>query len=493
MPREQDTLAQIGKDFCEELGFNPTSSSTKPLYVANSLFRWCTGIECELRDLHEWTVSERKPRGVASEVIVQKYSDAIYDPSPKIIEEVKETRYYLDRLFNPDSTVHPSYRNSVLNISSKWFVRSRVNAEANIGRFLFKLLNTPISGKRSPAIDLIGQALADDADDLSSVVKPIIVLQPEMERIKRTEVNKDLVADMNSVELVIRAGFDRLAQNCALDYGHGENNSLLTLRRIVNFAMFAVFYYLEDINRVRYGGQRIPLLLDADGRLDAIESASEACFVACKRAVEEFTAAFIQDWLSRTQVISDTTSQDSCLQYISSGLSLSSANENKNVREIVQQHIKSNCNAGDAPLLATAKALQFALYTYTYPNTTPSDFCNVLGTRAGLVNPTKAKRFRIDRFLLETIMLSVVDADLLASGIELQEFGELLRNNYNIIIGTDVDQDYLILDQCGIAGATPENLRGELSSNARIIADMLISMGVARRYADGVTIIGREV
>lgn len=490
MPREQDTLVQIGEDFCEDMGFNPTSNSTKPLYVANSLFRWCTGIECDLKDIHEWIVSERNPKGIRSEEIIQKYGSIICDPSlsDETVDDLKEARYYLDRLFNPDSTVFPSYPNSVLNISSKWFIRSQVKSEANIGRFLFKILNTPIDGKRSPAIELIGQALSDDTDDLSCAVKPILLRQSETERIQRTDPDKDLISDMGLIEQVIRGGFDRLAQSC--DYGHNGNDSLLTLRRMVNFAMFATFYYLEDINRVCYGGQRVPLLLDAGGRLAAIESASESCFAACKKAVESYTISFVKDWLLKAQVIADPLSKDSCLQYISDGFALTGVNEEKGIREIIQQHIRSNCNAGDVPLLATAKALQFALYTYRYPNNTPSDFCNVLGTKAGLVNPTKSKRFLIDRFLLETLVLSVVDANQLATGIELQELGGLLRDNYNIIIGADVDYDYSILEQYGIAGATPENLRGELSDNAKILADMLISMGIARRYADGVTIIG---
>ena len=63
----------------------------------------------------------------------------------------------------------------------------------------------------------------------------------------------------------------------------------------------------------------------------------------------------------------------------------------------------------------------------------------------------------------------------------------------HIVIGTDTDIDYALMDHYGIAGATPENLRGELSENAKAIADMLISMGLAKRYADGVTLVGWEV
>ena len=58
MARQQDTLSEIGEALCDSLGFNPTSNSTKPLYVANALFRVCGVIECKVEDIHEWVVSE---------------------------------------------------------------------------------------------------------------------------------------------------------------------------------------------------------------------------------------------------------------------------------------------------------------------------------------------------------------------------------------------------------------------------------------------------
>ena len=94
---------------------------------------------------------------------------------------------------------------------------------------------------------------------------------------------------------------------------------------------------------------------------------------------------------------------------------------------------------------------------------------------------------------METIVLSIVSTEKLKAGIDLRELGVLLRDNYNIIIGTDTDVDYSMLEEYGIARATPEDLRGELPDNAKEIANMLISMGLAKRYADGVTLIGWEV
>ena len=149
MAKKRDTLDELGKELCASLRFNPTSNSTKPLYVANSLFRACTGIECNIEDLHEWVVSERRSKAKSSQAIVAEYADALYNAGSEITEEIKEIRFFLEKLYNPDSTVYPSYRNSVLNIPSKWFIRSYVPAEAGIGEFLFNILNTPIDGKVS--------------------------------------------------------------------------------------------------------------------------------------------------------------------------------------------------------------------------------------------------------------------------------------------------------------------------------------------------------
>ena len=81
---------------------------------------------------------------------------------------------------------------------------------------------------------------------------------------------------------------------------------------MVSYAMFAVFFYLEDVNRTEYGGPRIPLLLDADGERGAIERASEACFIACKKAVEAYTSSFIYGWLRDNNLITDISSESFC-------------------------------------------------------------------------------------------------------------------------------------------------------------------------------------
>ncbi len=383
-----------------------------------------------------------------------------------------------------------------MNISSKWLIHSSTKAEAGIGRFLFEILNEPVNGTISPALELMRKALQQDDDDITRLIKPIIIREPETERIKQIQLEKTSIT-INKSKQVIRAGFDRLAKNI-LVLGQAEN-SLLVLRRLVCFACFAVFFYLEDINHTEFKASQIPLLLDAGLGLGAIESASAGSFLSCKKAVEAYTINLLERYICGLdgQYILDINDKAAIDAYIN-GISLyNKKTDIEEIRGVILQHFNGYCQKGETPIRAIARSLQFALYTYTYPNNTPSDFCNVIGKRGGIAGPAgsaaKQVRLLIHRFALENLILSVIEPEKLRVGIELRELGEFLRESYLVLIGTDTDMDYALLSDAKIAQDTPENLRSEFSQNAQGIADMLISIGLAKRYADGVTIIGTEV
>lgn len=239
-----------------------------------------------------------------------------------------------------------------------------------------------------------------------------------------------------------------------------------------------------------YNAVRVPLLLDSGIGLSAIEAASEECYKSGKKEVENFYINCIKERLSSEIV--NHNSEEECMSYIEKS-PFDETNEKKDERGLVKRYFSAYVQSGDLPIDALAKALQMALYTFTYSNNTPSDFCRVCGGRSGLVGPkgnAATKRLLIDRFLLETIALSVVSPQELENGMEFKEFGKRLREKYNIIIGTDVELEYELLENANIAQLVPGDLRGELANNAKGIADMLNSMNLAKRYADGVTIIG---
>jgi hypothetical protein len=484
-------LKELGTDIANtKLEFLPTSNSTKPMHIANGFFRACTGEVCNVQDIHEWVISERRTDGkaITSEDLKEKYVDILEYGAEENSDNIKEVRFLFEKVFNPDATVYPSYVNSVLNISSHWLIKDRIDSEARIGDFIYNILAVPKDGQVSRVIELTQKALKNDKDDITKLIKPILgakVIQGE----RQTKTEKDFAEiDMNFSKGVIRDGYDAIAEN--MIFMEQVNNSLLFLKRIINYATFATVFYLIDVNHAMYNAVRVPLLLDSGIGLSAIEAASEECYKSGKKEVENFYINCIKERLSSEIV--NHSSKEECMSYIEKS-PFDETNEKKDERGLVKRYFSAYVQSGDLPLDALAKALQMALYTFTYSNNTPSDFCRVCGGRSGLVGPkgnAATKRLLIDRFLLETIALSVVSPQELENGMEFKEFGKRLRKKYNIIIGTDVELEYELLENANIAQLVPGDLRGELANNARGIADMLNSMNLAKRYADGVTIIG---
>ena len=64
---------------------------------------------------------------------------------------------------------------------------------------------------------------------------------------------------------------------------------------------------------------------------------------------------------------------------------------------------------------------------------------------------------------------------------------------YSIIIGINNDFESVILDEYGIKKITPGDLVGDLHKNSLTFADIIISLGYGKRYADGVTMIGCDL
>lgn len=146
-----------------------------------------------------------------------------------------------------------------------------MNSEARIGDFIFEILAKELNGKRSPAISLLQDALSNDSDDLTKLIKPILTAPSDKEKrsIHGIQYPEDSEVRWDSCKERLRNGFDRLADNIIAT---GENrNSLLVMRRIINFAMFSTFIYLTQGNAAAYGGSNPPILLDAGADLESIK------------------------------------------------------------------------------------------------------------------------------------------------------------------------------------------------------------------------------
>lgn len=491
MAKVNDTVKRIGDEVCNDfLEFTPTSNSTKPPHIANGMFREIIGEVCDYRDVHDWIVSERKKGAKESEYIIENYSGILAKGTSENPANIKQMRFLLDDIFNPDNTVYPDYDFSVANISSHWLVKSSVASEAKIGRFIFEILAKRLEGKQSPALTLIQQALNNDTDDLTKLIKPIIVFPSEETKREKRFVDYPVDEEIkwNKCKAKIREGFDNLANNLVI-IGDSKN-SLLVLERMVNFACFATFYYLINVNSVNNTGYPAPILIDAGSDSESIKKASEYCYSFAKTTVEEFYISSIYSILKR-EVTKD--SKDACLAWMSE-MTFSNETREQEISKALKSYFESFCDDGDSAIHSLAHALQIILYTFDYKSNSPSDFCRVLGVRGGMIGPrgnrAKIKRYLVNAFTLETITYSILSKEDIDDGIELRDFSRKAKESYSILLGADVDSEYQMLEDTNIAQNTPGDLRGDMALNAQRIADLYISLGLAHRYADGVTIIG---
>lgn len=486
-----DTLKRISEAICDEyLGFSPVTNATKPPHIANGLFRCCTGETCNSRDIHEWIISDGRKDAMSSEEIIVKYQEILQNGYQEKASNIKELRFLLDDIFDQDNAVYPSYEFSVMTISSHWMIKNKVSPEGGIGDFLFRILSKKIDGKRSAIIDLLKKALDDDTDDITKLVKPIIAFPSEKEKrnISGVMYPEDSEITWDSIKQTIRNGFDQLAIN--IKKTGEEKNSLTILKRIVNFSIFATFLYLTHCNYAVYGGENPPIVIDAGGDMESIKKASEQSYTLAKKSVEDYFANTIKKWLA--SVIA-SNSIEACNKWIDSMIFSPSSREDS-IKPVLKSYFDSLCNEEDSALTALSRALQIVLYTFEYKNNSPSDFCRVLGVRSGLIGPkgnrAKTKRYIVNSFTLETITLSVLSADELDNGVELQDLSEKLFSAYNILIGADAEKEYSILEQHNISQSTPGDLRGDLSVNAQRLGNTYISLGLGKKYADGVTLVG---
>lgn len=243
-------------------------------------------------------------------------------------------------------------------------------------------------------------------------------------------------------------------------------------------------------NAARFNGERVPIVIDAGTGLDSIKKASEQSFTSGKKAVEDYFINAIY-CVIKDEIASD--SDTDCRKWISE-MTFFSDEKGEEVKKAVYSYYSSFITEGDLPIKALAKALQIAIYTFEYKNNSPSDFCRVLGVRAGLVGPkgnrANIKRYLSNSFTLETVTLSVLNREDLRDGIELKDLGEKLIRDYKVVIGSDPETEYMLLEKANIAQSTPGDLRGDLSLNAQKLANTYISLGLGKKYADGVTLIG---
>lgn len=481
-------LKRYSKEVLNHIGYEPTSNQIKPVHIANGLFRHIIGEEYNIKSLNEWSKRFSQGKEVNSaDKIMKEYKDVL--DQDVTLEEINELRYFIELIFDADNAATPSLNFSTLTIASKTQVTKAVQNEFGIPKFLYRILSTNLNGVVSPCLKLIKEHLNNEEDEISRLAQPLVSIDSSLS--KEVNIEEDDI-ELSGIELRLREAFDNIASN------ESENgNKLLFLERIVLFSCFAIIIHLSsrviDISDKYTEKDRIPILFDADGKLETIKFASQETLLLSRLGLEEYFEKCLEAILKEEKY--DELSLDEILEKIEE-TPLADSSKRKSITfedekrdDYKKLFLGFNEQNPQNVFDSYIKATRFLIFSEIY-STDPSVFISSLGGKIGLLAPRTGGRGR-KRFSPDPIMLEIIILSLIKKGekIQLSEFGSRLWEHYGIIIGANPDEDLKQLHRWNLSQSIPGDLAGGLALNAERIADIYISMGYAKRYADGVTIL----
>ncbi len=490
MTGKKDKLDKFAREvFDDYIGYTPTSSGTKPVHIANGLFRLILEKNYDIEDLNKWVVRSSGGKEVNSAgKIKEEFREIINEVDNISDEELNTLRLYLRKLFNPDSSAYASLPNTVINIVSKRQVRGSVPSESSMHSFLYDILTEKSFGDKSNCIDMIKNCLDSEDDEYSMIAEPIVkYYTKEVKNASNKKKLQDKKIKNGKTELKIRHALETLTKNCMFL----KEDKLITLQRVVLISCFLIIFHLIskilDINSNYSIDDNVPIVFDSKADLSAIKYASAESLVIAKQRVEEYFEFGLKQIFDIRGY--NTYSHDQLIDLIN-GMDLqvkkgmdSNARNNMYLSiymgfyEDIKDHYKS-----------FIEATRFMLFTSDF--TSPADFISSFGLKIGLIGPqnTKRKRFTPVPFFLETLLMTVIDAEMYEE-ITVNEFGERLWNNFGIIVGYNPEEDYNRLVKWNISNNAPGDLIGQFVENAEIITDIFMSMGYGKKYADGLNTI----
>ncbi|MED0673812.1 hypothetical protein P4S95_27060 [Aneurinibacillus aneurinilyticus] len=467
----------------EKIGYKPLSNRIKPVHIANGLFREILGTQYSLETMNTWSKRFKSGKEINSaNDIKSKYSEIIDEDMS--LDEINELRGYIGQLLDSDKAVTPELKFSALTIASKTQVGSEVQNEFKIPGFLFRILNTKVDEQISPSLKKVKELLNDETDEISKFIRPLTnidVKSKELEKVKPIETS------LTGVELQIRKGFDKLVGNSKTNA-----NKLLFLQRFITYSCFAIMYHLSskflDISNRFDSRDRIPLVLDANIGNDSIRIASQESLLLARLNIENFYEKTVENILLANEY-SNKTKEDileeiNKLSFKQKKVKKANDNETEPNEEMKNVFIGYFNQTGNL-IESYARAIRLIMFSKVINSSDPATSYVALGAKIGLIYGRTKKRYLPTPNILEVLILSVLnDGEMLT----LSDFGRKICGDFGIIIGANPEEDVQQLKMWDISEHVPGDLYTSLAENADALSEIYISMGYAKRYADGVII-----
>jgi hypothetical protein len=479
MSTMKEAFREINRTEC--FGYSPTSSSIKPAHIANGWFRCILGKRYDPALLNQTVVHWTQNGEINPSEKLLSENPSVFEPFQPVSRrrDFGEFRADLKQLISPvGGAVNKGNRQSSYNITCEQHITEDYN-DWGTGAFLYHLLAADFGEGPSPALELLKGILAVPTDEVSAITVPLVAQSAATDFTVGTypaeHVFKRRGKAFQSATLnQIRAGFDNLAA-FETTYGGG----LDALRRLVAFGGFAVLMHMHNRCTEREGKAGFsPILLHfSDSQASTAYQASHATYNLSRRAIETLYTGLLKEWLEPR--IGTRPTPKKCEQFI--GEMEFGHNEDDKTRE---QMLKSYGSFASqfGGLDAMAEALRETIFRDL--SGTPLDFYRAVGVRSGFVRPAGNRAVR-KYYTLEGVLLEALLASVLPEGeMTYLQFLDQCYERYGLLIGGRSDDSAELMAQ-GIGTATVQDLR----LNSQNFRQQLLSLGWARRYADGVLMV----
>jgi len=349
------------------------------------------------------------------------------------------------------------------------------------GAFIHRLWGAHNESLRLPILDLLfalSNPKKDPAqmDDLSALLSPLV--DDTKKKPTPVVVSEDLSASFSSIEQELR-----LAANCLCAYETKLNpNPIASLQRVVLLAALSVFMHAATRASERAGGPKRVLLLDASGdHYSSVAQASTRCVADLISDACDYMASVLNDLLE-AQIPNWPASPLAAVNRLLESAGHPSLEPTNILARRINEIVEDHADLDDVRREVAEELLRQAEGT---SRRGLDGYLRLLGIRSGFLYPIQKnpnKRLNPADRTLEVLVASTIDVN--APPIEYRDFLELLHERWAIIVGGRTTDAALLAE---LGAQVPVRL---LSENSERFLSRLESLGLARRLADSVAVVG---
>lgn len=348
------------------------------------------------------------------------------------------------------------------------------------GAFVHRLWTGTATGDRIEILDLLNQLTAPDKDasqldDLSALLAPLV------EGTRKKPATPVVAQDMSTTYSTIELSLRNAARSLAAYELKLRPNPIATLQRVVLLAALSVFVHAATRPREHSGSPERHLLLDASGDpYSNIASASTRCVAQLIVDARAYMADVLRDLL-RAQM---PDWHERIVEAINSLLEASGHAPVDSTNPIIIRLIDIQSDS-DPHDLEQDLAEEVVRSIEGSSGRGLDGYLRLLGVRCGFLYPQQKnpnKRLVPTDRTLEVLVASVIDVG--AQPLEYRDFLEVLRQRWGIVVGGGATDSALLIQ---VGARVPAR---ELTENSERFLSRLEAIGLARRLADSVAIVG---